>query len=141
MCYEQKLRCTLGISLQLFHSERKACMLALRHRPVSDSITNTTTTVTTGSRSKVHTYRAKELTFGKPLICSPARKGERRRTEEGGEKEGMEREERSTGQEEERAFKVSKRKAAITEPPSLHLLTSQQHCCHHTQISNVTCQV
>lgn len=64
----------------------------------------------------MHSYRAKELTFGKPLICSPAREKKRGGgTEERGEKEGME---RSTGQEEERAFQVSERKAAVTEPPS-----------------------
>lgn len=102
----------------------------------------TTTTTTTGSRSKVHSYRGKELTFGKPLICSPARK-EGRGIEEGGEKEGTKREERMTEQEEERAFTVSKRKAAITSHPvntCWHPNTAQ-HCCHHTEISNVTCQV
>lgn len=73
--------------------------------------------MTTGSRSKVQSYRGQELTFGKPLICSPARKGVGR-VEEGEEEEGMEREKRMTEQEEQRAFTVSKRKAAITEPPS-----------------------
>lgn len=43
---------------------------------------------------------------------------EEREVEEGGEKEGTKREKRMTEQEEERAFTVSKRKAAITEPPS-----------------------
>lgn len=55
----------------------------------------------------MQSYRGEELTFGKPLICSPAAE---KRPEEG--------EERTTEQEEERAFTVSKRKAAITEAPS-----------------------
>lgn len=60
--------------------------------------------MTTGSRSKVQSYTGKELTFGKPLICSPARKtgergGEGEEEEEEGE-EGMEREKSVTEQEE-----------------------------------------
>lgn len=45
----------------------------------------------------------------------------KRTTTEGGVEKGMKREQKSTGQEEERAFTVSKKKAAISEPPSLHL--------------------
>lgn len=84
---------------------------------VSFSITKTTTTGTTSGEKRVQSCKGQELTFRKPLICSPARKGEGR-IEEGVEKEGMEREKSMTEQEEERAFTVSKRKAAITEPPS-----------------------
>lgn len=53
----------------------------------------------------MQSYRGKKLTFGKPLICSPTQKWERR-IEEGGEEGGVKREKRKSEQEEERAFTV-----------------------------------
>lgn len=52
----------------------------------------------------MQSYRGKELTFGKPLICSPVPKGEEKNGG-GREEEGVKRERRMAEQEEERAFK------------------------------------
>lgn len=73
-------------------------------------------TVTTVSRSNVHSSRAKELTFGKPLICSPDPKEGRGRGRK--EKRDVQGEGRHRTGGRETAFTVSKRKAAIPEPLS-----------------------